>query len=223
MPEIPGAAPSRAPAPALPRRTAPREPSVAGVARRAVSARRASASTPVGRARSAAPALGGASCCSPRSSRRSPSPSILLTAAAARSAKKANGTTHGPTARHRTTGPTIDDSIAADTRPTRDQESSAPHDVLSEGAKRAFFIDAEHLPLATGFFYAIWLYNSPTSCVPLSKSPAGRLQHIAWKAARLLPANAGEYQRSPADARDQPPARPTRGRSSCSGPFSLSG
>jgi hypothetical protein len=65
-------------------------------------------------------------------------------------------------------------------------------EVLSEGSQYAFYLAAEHLPPSTGFFYAVWLYNSPTSHEALSRSPPvgadGRLQGGA-----LLPANAGEY------------------------------
>jgi len=67
-------------------------------------------------------------------------------------------------------------------------------EVLSEGSKYAFYMAAEGLPPSHGFFYAVWLYNSPTSAEALSKSPAvgsdGRLQGGA-----LLPANAGSYHR----------------------------
>jgi hypothetical protein len=64
--------------------------------------------------------------------------------------------------------------------------------VLQEGSKRAFFIAAEHLAPTRGFFYAIWLYNSPTSHEALSRAPAvganGRLEGGA-----LLPSNAGSF------------------------------
>jgi sigma-70-like protein len=64
--------------------------------------------------------------------------------------------------------------------------------VLQEGSTYAFYLAAEHLPPSKGFFYAVWLYNSPTSFEALSKSPAvgsdGRLQGGA-----LLPADAGNY------------------------------
>jgi hypothetical protein len=66
--------------------------------------------------------------------------------------------------------------------------------VLSEGSKYAFYLAAEHLAPSKGFFYAVWLYNSPTSHEALSKSPPvgsdGRLQGGA-----LLPANAASYHR----------------------------
>src|SRR5208283_2342432 len=61
--------------------------------------------------------------------------------------------------------------------------------ILAEGSKKAFYLAAEHLPPTNGFFYAIWLYKSPTSFLALSKSPpvgsSGTLQGGA-----LLPANA---------------------------------
>jgi Sigma-70, region 4 len=65
--------------------------------------------------------------------------------------------------------------------------------VLQEGSTYAFYLAAEHLAPSKGFFYAVWLYNSPTSFEALSKSPAvgsdGRLQGGA-----LLPADAANYR-----------------------------
>ena len=64
--------------------------------------------------------------------------------------------------------------------------------VLREGSTYAFYLAAERLPPSKGFFYAVWLYNSPTSYEALSKSPPvgsdGRLQGGA-----LLPGNARSY------------------------------
>jgi Sigma-70, region 4 len=66
--------------------------------------------------------------------------------------------------------------------------------ILSEGSKRAFFIQAEHLPQTTGHtFYAIWLYSSPTSALALSKAPAVGPSHKLAGAA-LLPSNAASYR-----------------------------
>jgi hypothetical protein len=71
--------------------------------------------------------------------------------------------------------------------------SIASVQILSEGGKRAFYIQAEHLPETTDFYYAIWLYNSPTSALPLSKAPAvGKTHKLAGAA--LLPSNASEYK-----------------------------
>ncbi|HEY5044472.1 MAG TPA: sigma-70 region 4 domain-containing protein [Solirubrobacteraceae bacterium] len=88
--------------------------------------------------------------------------------------------------------PTVDKQIPL-TSPEPNSKAVGLAEVFSEGSKRAFYIAAEHLPPSTGFFYAVWLYNSPTSALALSKSPAvaanGRLQGGA-----LLPATAGNYR-----------------------------
>jgi hypothetical protein len=64
--------------------------------------------------------------------------------------------------------------------------------VLQEGSTYAFYLAAEKLAPSKGFFYAVWLYNSPTSYEALSKSPPvgsdGRLQ-----GGSLLPADASKY------------------------------
>jgi hypothetical protein len=64
--------------------------------------------------------------------------------------------------------------------------------VLQEGSTYAFYLAAERLAPSNGFFYAVWLYNSPTSYEPLSRSPPvksdGRLQGGA-----LLPGDAYKY------------------------------
>jgi Sigma-70, region 4 len=66
-------------------------------------------------------------------------------------------------------------------------------EVLSQGSQYAFFVAAEHLPATTGFFYAAWLYNSPTDARVLGRAPAvtsnGRLQAVG-----ALPANAAHYR-----------------------------
>lgn len=65
--------------------------------------------------------------------------------------------------------------------------------VLSEKSKRAFYIEAQHLPATRKFFYAIWLYNSPTSAEALSRSPAvGKSHKLAGGS--TLPANAGQFR-----------------------------
>jgi hypothetical protein len=67
-------------------------------------------------------------------------------------------------------------------------------EVLSEGTQYAFYIAAEHLPPSQGkgFFYAVWLYNSPSSHEPLSRAPTvgsnGSMQGGA-----LLPKDASKY------------------------------
>jgi hypothetical protein len=113
---------------------------------------------------------------------------VLLTGGS--SGKKPSSTSTNQTATVTKTGPTIDDQIALKPSNPRSRSVGAAY-VLSEGAKRAFFIDAQNLPPAKGFYYAIWLYNSRTSFVPVTKSSAvskHRLEGIS-----PLPSNAGEF------------------------------
>jgi len=71
--------------------------------------------------------------------------------------------------------------------------STGKVEIVSEEGKRAFFIQAEHIPASRGFFYAVWLYNSPSSALPLSKSPpVGKSHKLAGAA--LLPSNASKYR-----------------------------
>ncbi len=87
--------------------------------------------------------------------------------------------------------PTEDKRITLSS-PEPSSKSIGAVEVLSEGSKYAYYIAATNLPPSKGFFYAVWLYNSPTSHEAVSKAPNvgsdGRLQGGA-----LLPSNAGEY------------------------------
>ena len=65
-------------------------------------------------------------------------------------------------------------------------------EVLSEGSQYAFYLAAEHLPPSKGFFYAVWLYNSPTSFQALSRAPnVGANGSVQGGA--LLPKDAGKF------------------------------
>ena len=65
-------------------------------------------------------------------------------------------------------------------------------EVLSEGSQYAFYLAAEHLPQSKGFFYAVWLYNSPTSFEALSRAPnVGANGSVQGGA--LLPKDAGKF------------------------------
>jgi Sigma-70, region 4 len=121
---------------------------------------------------------------------------VLLTGGSSHSKKSSTtGTAARNTssaAKKSTTGPTVTARLALHS-PDPASRSVGVVDVLSEGGKRAFFIEAQHLPRTKGFFYAIWLYNSHTSALPLSKSPAvGSTHRLAGGA--LLPSNAGEFR-----------------------------
>ncbi len=78
------------------------------------------------------------------------------------------------------------------TSPDPTSKAAGVAEVLSEGNQYAFYLAAEHLPPSKGFFYAVWLYNSPTSFEALSRAPSvgsnGNVQGGA-----LLPKDAGKY------------------------------
>jgi Sigma-70, region 4 len=65
--------------------------------------------------------------------------------------------------------------------------------VLSQNGKYVLALAAEHLPPTQGFFYAAWLYNSPTQAYALGKAPSvssdGKLKPVA----QALPESAGQY------------------------------
>jgi hypothetical protein len=66
-------------------------------------------------------------------------------------------------------------------------------EIVSEDSKRAFLVNAEHLaPTTSSFFYAAWLYNSPSDAVVLGRAPSvgsnGKLQAVG-----ALPSNAGNF------------------------------
>jgi hypothetical protein len=90
-----------------------------------------------------------------------------------------------------TTGPKITARLTL-ASPQRGSKTVGVMDILAEGSRRAFFIDAENLPESNGFFYALWLYNSPTSHRPLSSSPPVRSNHRLQGGA-LLPSDAASY------------------------------
>lgn len=92
-------------------------------------------------------------------------------------------------------------------------------EVLAESNQHAIFIAAEHLEPSHGFFYAIWLYNSPSKAEAVSRSPNvgsnGRLQ-----GGSLLPSNASEFHQVLLTREtSERPVHP--GPTVLSGPFSL--
>jgi hypothetical protein len=130
----------------------------------------------------------------------------------------ATSTSGGTGATGTGTGPTEVKRLTL-TSPDPASKAVGAVEILSEGSKHAFYLVAEHLAPSSGFFYAVWLYNSPTSHEAVSKSPAvgssGTLQGGA-----LLPANAANYHtmlltRETTDRPSQP------GPIVLSGPFSL--
>jgi Sigma-70, region 4 len=80
------------------------------------------------------------------------------------------------------------------TPPESSSKSIGLVEVLAEGSQHAFYIAAEKLAPSSGFFYVVWLYDSPTKAEAISKAPSvgsdGRLQGGA-----LLPTNAHEFDK----------------------------
>jgi sigma-70-like protein len=117
---------------------------------------------------------------------------VLLGGGSGSNKSGANASTTVKTASTATkTGPTIDAQITLKP-PAPGSGTVGVVYVLSEGSKRAFFIQVQHIPATRGFYYAVWLYNSPNSELPLSKSPAVGSSH-SFAGGSALPANAGEY------------------------------
>jgi hypothetical protein len=143
---------------------------------------------------------------------------VVLIVGSGSSGKKASTTSKTATTAAKT-GPTIDNSISL--KPTHGSRSNSIGVVyvLAEGAKQAFFIEAQHIPSAKGFYYAVWLYNSPTSALPLSKTTdVGSTHKLAGGS--TLPSNSGEYREILLTEETKPkPSRP--GHVVLRGPFSL--
>jgi Sigma-70, region 4 len=143
---------------------------------------------------------------------------VLLTSGGGGSNKNAGAGTSASTKKSGASKPTITKQLTL-SPPDPSSKSIGLVEVLAEGSQRAFYIAAERLPPSQGFFYAVWLYNSPSRAEAISKSPKvgsdGRLQGGA-----LLPANAGSYHKILLTREtSQRPTRP--GPTVLSGPFSL--
>jgi hypothetical protein len=92
--------------------------------------------------------------------------------------------------------------------------------VLSESGKYVIALAAEKLPPTNGFFYAAWLYNSPSNAFALGKAPAvssnGQLKPVA----QALPESAASYhQLIITKETSEHPTQP--GEIVLSGPFEL--
>ncbi len=139
---------------------------------------------------------------------------ILLTGGSGKSKHASKGST---TTAANTHGPTVHQITLRSPSPT--SRSIGVVEVLSESGKRAFYIEAQNLAPSHHFFYAVWLYNSPTSAEPLSKAPpVGASGRLAGGA--LLPSNAADYREMLLTRETS--SHPTRpGRTVLSGPFTL--
>ena len=109
------------------------------------------------------------------------------------SAASTSASTSTSTAPSGTAKPTFDKTLTlASTDPAVKAAGIAY--VLSQGGRRAFYVAAQGLPASSSFFYAVWLYNSPTSSAPLGRAPTvdanGRMQ-----GGGPLPTNAGSFHK----------------------------
>jgi len=138
---------------------------------------------------------------------------VILISSGGGSSKKSATTTASTK-----TGPTVTAQLPLRS-PNPASRSIGVVAVLSEKGKRAFYIEAQNLSPTHGFYYAIWLYNSPTSALALSRSPAvGADRRLAGGAP--LPVNASQYREMLLTR--ETAARPTHpGRVVLSGPFTV--
>jgi hypothetical protein len=117
---------------------------------------------------------------------------VLVTGGGSGASKSSTSTSKATTSASKT-GPTIDNSISLKPPHGARSASIGVVYVLSEGAKQAFFIEAQHIPEAKGFYYAVWLYNSHTSSLPLSKTTdVGSTHKLAGGS--TLPSNSGDFR-----------------------------
>jgi hypothetical protein len=108
-------------------------------------------------------------------------------------AETKTGTSTGKTSSTGTqTGKAKEDKRITLSPPDSSSNSVGVAEVLSEGNQYAIYLAAQHLPPSKGFFYAVWLYNSPTSFEAVSRAPSvgsnGSVQGGA-----LLPKDASKY------------------------------
>jgi hypothetical protein len=137
------------------------------------------------------------------------------------SSGKKSSTTSSTSSTAAKTGPTVENQISLKPPTGVKSASVGVVDVLAEAGKRAFFIEAQHVPASKGFYYAIWLYNSPHNALALSKSPAvGSTHRLAGGS--LLPAAAADY-REILLTRETTAHPKQPGRVVLRGPFSLTG
>jgi hypothetical protein len=113
------------------------------------------------------------------------------TTTAAGTTTATTGTGTSSTSTTSATKPKLDSTIRLSS-PEPSTSAAGVAYVLSSGSRRAFYVTAQGLPPSSGFFYAVWLYNSPSDAEPLGRasnvSSNGRME-----GGNPLPSNAGDY------------------------------
>jgi hypothetical protein len=116
---------------------------------------------------------------------------VLITSGGGSHAKKTTTEASTTTTTGKGKGPKVEDQITLKAVHPGDKIIAVVY-VLSEGSKRAFFIAAQNLPPTRGFYYAIWLYDSPTHYLALSRSPTVGSKH-SIEGGSALPPQASEF------------------------------
>lgn len=113
------------------------------------------------------------------------------TAAGATTTTTGKGTGTSSTSTTSATKPKLDSTIRLSS-PEPSTNAVGVAYVLSDGSRRAFYITAQDLPPSSGFFYAVWLYNSPSNAEPLGRASSVS-SNGEMKGGNPLPSNAGDY------------------------------
>jgi len=117
---------------------------------------------------------------------------VLITGGSGSGKASTTASTTSTTTSSSKSGPSVENEIPLKPPAGAKSASVGVVDVVSDAGKTAFIIDAQHLPRAKGFYYAIWLYNSPTSFQALSRSSHVGKSH-ALEGGSALPSDAGEF------------------------------
>ncbi|HEX3509626.1 MAG TPA: sigma-70 region 4 domain-containing protein [Solirubrobacteraceae bacterium] len=96
------------------------------------------------------------------------------------------------TAAKTSTGPAITARIALRS-PNPASRTVGLVSILAEGSRRAFYLAAENVPSTRGFFYALWLYESPSKAEALGRAPSVGANH-KLEGGGSLPADAGQFK-----------------------------
>jgi hypothetical protein len=99
---------------------------------------------------------------------------ILITSSGGKSSNhNSTGTTSttGSTTTASGAKPSLNKTIALSPIEPSSKATGAAY-VLSESGRHAFYVSARNLAPSSGFFYAVWLYNSPSSSAALGRAPS---------------------------------------------------
>jgi sigma-70-like protein len=91
--------------------------------------------------------------------------------------------------------------------------------VVSQGKARAFYVTAQGLPPTSGFFYAVWLYNSQSDSYPLGRSNVGANGRLEGGGPLTAPSLSSFHRLVVTREQSQHPTHP--GPIVLSGPFAL--